>query len=79
MKTRLHIDRLVLKTSGMSPAAAEAAARSIAPALAEQLNEQAAPGGIIPALKVTLPASAAGSPAQMARHIANQISISPRP
>jgi len=78
MKTRLHVDRLVLRTTGLSPAAAKAAARALAPALAEQLGRQAIAGGAIPALTVTVPAAVAASPAQLAHHVARKISQAPR-
>lgn len=78
MKTRLHIDRLVLKTSGLAPASAEATARALVPALANHLNQPSSPSGKIPALKVTVPASVASSPAQLASHVARQISSVPR-
>lgn len=73
MKTRLHIDRLVLRTQGFTPAGAEAAARALGPALADQLERHALSGVSRPALSVTLPASAAASPALIARHIADQL------
>jgi len=79
MKTRLHIDRLILKTHGMTPAAAEAAARALGPALANHLGQQATASGAIPTLNVTLPAAAMTSPALMAGHVAKQLSSPARP
>ena len=77
MKTTLRIDRVVLRTRGLTPAAARAAASAIGPALAEGITTQAASGSI-PLVEVTLPASAANSPAEIARHIATQLSSAPR-
>lgn len=73
MKTRLHVDRLVLRTSGLTPAAASATARALGPALAEQLGQHALSGAVLPSLTVTLPAGAAASPALIARHVASQL------
>ena len=77
MKTTLKIDRLVLHTRGLTPAAARATANTIGLALAEGLKTQATPGKI-ENLRVTLPAAVAASPAQIARHLAAQISSAPR-
>jgi|GEM_PF-4089154 len=78
MKTTLHIDRLVLRTRGLTPSAARATASSIGPALAEGLHTTRSEPGRIPQLKVTLPAAAAGSPAQIAEHLAAQLASAPR-
>ena len=77
MKTTLHIDRVVLRTRGLRPAAARVAAHNIGPALAAGLNADITSGSI-PHLKVSLPASAAASPAQIARHLSAQLSSAPR-
>jgi hypothetical protein len=77
MTTKLHIDRLVLHTHGLTTAQAQATANAIGPALAAGLNPTSKPGHI-PHLKITLPASAATSPAQIARHLAPQLSSAPR-
>ena len=77
MKTTLHIDRLVLRTCGLTPAAARAAANNLVPALAEGLAAATVPGSI-PHLAVTLPASATGSPARIARHLAPSLATAPR-
>lgn len=77
MKTTLHINRIILRTRGLTPAAARAAANNIGPALAEGLNAGVAPGSI-PHLKVSLPASSATSPAQIARHLSVPLSSAPR-
>lgn len=73
MKTRLHIDRLVLRTQGLTPAAAEAAARALPRALAVHLPPLAGPqlGGPIPALTVT--AARGDSPALIAHAIAARL------
>jgi hypothetical protein len=77
MKTRLHIDRLVVRTRGLTPAAAKGIAGAIGPALAEGLQTRVEPGRI-PELKVTLPAAAAGSPAHIAEQLAAQLASAPR-
>lgn len=78
MKTKLQIERLVLRTRGLTPAAAEATARALGPALAEVLPTHLAAAGSVPHLQVTLPAGPAASPAQIARQIATQLSSAPR-
>ncbi len=77
MKTTLRIDRLVLRTRGLAPASARAAANALGPALAESIGTQAA-AGKVSLLNVTVPASAANSPAEIARHVASQLSSAPR-
>jgi hypothetical protein len=77
MKTTLRIDRLVLRTRGLTSSEAQAAAKLIVPALAEGLAGPSA-SGAIPHVQVTLPASAARAPAEIARHVARAISSTPR-
>jgi len=77
MKTRLNIDRIVLRTRGLTPTAARALASSIAPALAQGLNADTKPAAI-PQLQVTLPASAIHSPAAVSQQLATQLGAASR-
>lgn len=75
MKTRLRIDRLVLRTQGLTPAAAESAARAIPHALAAHLAPHAQPGAAVSSLTITV--APGDSPAQLARAIATRLAHPP--
>lgn len=71
MKTRLHIDRLVVRTQGVTPAAAEATARAIPRDLAVQLAPRRPSHVTVPSLTVAV--TRGDSPHQIARAIAARL------
>jgi hypothetical protein len=78
-RRRLHIDRLELDLRGVTPAAAEAAARALGPALARLLEADAghiAAKGRIDAGAIATPASP--EPGALAASIAQRIAGSLR-